>query len=407
MVRVEVKNFQSMVSQVIEIDGFSTVVGRSNIGKSAIVRAIKSALTGAPADTCVRHGEDCLRRTKGSKTCKCFCSVRLVGPGVDLLWEKGDSINRYVYNSVEYTVPGRGTPEFLGDAFAMISVGDKDKSLLQVSDQFDPLFILNKSGTVVADVLSDVAKLDQINAASRLVERDRKESTSTRKVRDRDRDELHKALTSYDGLDAALSLAAQAEQRVKELGKLEAQDEVLTRYTNSLVALLTARKELDPVQSLEVPTVKGLDDRQATLSYLGKVDRVQTVAEESIARISSVVNVAVPEMAVTRELDSYLKLIRLTDRAVSLKSFFEASKVAQAALVPEVTGAVSASSTLVRLNAWVSGHDRVSKALSDLESMVAAAEIEEAKALASVRALGVCPTCKKPLTVEHQEAAHA
>ena len=67
-VDVEIRNFQSIEKATIKIDGFTVVVGRSNIGKSALVRAVKAALTGAPVSSFVRHSSGCLRKTKAAKT---------------------------------------------------------------------------------------------------------------------------------------------------------------------------------------------------------------------------------------------------------------------------------------------------------------------------------------------------
>ena len=64
MTEVEVRNFQSVEHAVFRIEGFTALVGRSNIGKSALVRAVKAALTGATGTDFVRHGGLCARRLK-------------------------------------------------------------------------------------------------------------------------------------------------------------------------------------------------------------------------------------------------------------------------------------------------------------------------------------------------------
>src|SRR5277367_3768831 len=153
---VEVTNFQSIEHAKFVIEGYTALVGRSNIGKSAIVRAVKAALTGASGTSFVRHGPNCARRLKDAKKCQCKATVRIKREGFDLLWEKGDSDNRYTFNGQVNDSVGQGTPTFLQAGFAPIKIGD-DKELLQVADQFDPIFLLNKTGGAVADVLSDVA----------------------------------------------------------------------------------------------------------------------------------------------------------------------------------------------------------------------------------------------------------
>ena len=67
MVHIEIRNFQAITHEVIEVRGFSALAGRSNIGKSTIIRAVKAALTGAPVDSYVRHSSRCLR-VQGAKS---------------------------------------------------------------------------------------------------------------------------------------------------------------------------------------------------------------------------------------------------------------------------------------------------------------------------------------------------
>src|SRR5580700_10412737 len=113
MFEVEIRNFQSIEHISIRIDGFTALVGKSDIGKRAIVRAVRAALTGATGTSFVRHGVACHRRIRGSKTCECYCSVHMSTEGFDLTWEKGDKRNLYVFNGQDYGVPNRGTPDFL------------------------------------------------------------------------------------------------------------------------------------------------------------------------------------------------------------------------------------------------------------------------------------------------------
>jgi hypothetical protein len=174
MLLLEVSNFQSIEHAEVCVDGFTALVGRSNIGKSSVVRAAKSALNGVQGTAFVRHGPGCLRRTKGAKNCKCFSTVKITGDGIDILWEKGDAVSRYVVNGEIFEAIPKGFPDFLKPGFTPVQVGDRSVSL-QVADQFDPIFLLGETGTTVADVLGDVARLDSINTATRLAEKDRRE----------------------------------------------------------------------------------------------------------------------------------------------------------------------------------------------------------------------------------------
>ena len=409
MVRVEVKNFQSIAHEVVEIDGFSAVVGRSNIGKSAVVRAIKAALTGAPAEGSVRHGELCLRIVKGNKSCQCFCSVHITAPGFDLLWEKGDAVNRYVYNATEHTVVGRGTPDIEGfEGFTPVQIGDKAE-LLQVSDQFNPIFILNKSGTVVADVLSDVAKLDEINVAMRLVEKDRKEAVATRKVRDKDILELRTALLYYDGFDAALVKVQAVEDLERQVEAAEQKLAKLDGFVGSAIEVARRIKALGQVGAINVPEIDPvaqggtryvaltayhveLEDKQRAVSALDGVDRVTPPDIDGFLKLGG----------------THQKLVSWVSKIDTLRGFFDRTQKVATVQPPALDSVNEARVTYETVNALLERITAAVKVATDLKAALGVATQAEAEVLAEFKALGVCPTCNRTFTAaeHHQHEAN-
>jgi hypothetical protein len=401
MLRVEVKNFQSIAAETVEITGFSVVVGRSNIGKSALVRAMKAALTGAPADNYVRHSMDCPRVVKGAKSCKCYCSVRIVGPQFDLLWEKGDSVNRYVFNGVEHTVVGKGTPEFLGPEFAPIYIGgDSTPTLLQVADQFRPLFILDRSGTAVADVLSDVAKLDQINDAARAAEKDKRECSSTRKVRDKDLRELDHVLEQYEGLDTVIARVTDVEAMAAAVTALEERAAIVDRFALSVTQLTATMRSLLPVAKLEIPSVSPLIERSSQLRSLTRWrDQLQTKLEASKS-LEIVGELVVPELGEATRLAARSRtLSRWGGQLATLKAAFVGLKEAQSAVVPEVAHLASMQLKAREMSIWASRLGVLRGGIAKLEKAVRDAASDETAVLVEFKELEVCPTCRQRVAV--------
>ena len=264
MIELEVHNFQSVRSATMTVKGFAAIVGRSNIGKSAIVRAAQYALTGALGTNFVRHSSDCDRVVRSTKKCKCFSKVLIRTEKMEVTWEKGDNVNRYtvlrsgsdkpeVFEGLE-----RGTPEFLLPDFQLVKVGDR-KELIQIPNQFEPIFLLNQSGPAVADVLSDVARLDRINQAMGLVTKDRKEVVSRRKVRDGDITALEQELSRFDGLDdVAVDAVVKALQELKTKQRvLQSLDGFIERLGGLKVSLLGLTEALKP----ELPVFASLEEQ--------------------------------------------------------------------------------------------------------------------------------------------------
>lgn len=397
MVEIEVRNFQSIEKAQFKIDGFTVVVGRSNIGKSALVRAVKAALTGAPVSSFVRHSRGCLRRTKKAKSCKCFASVHIKADGIDLLWEKGDAINRYTYNGQVYDKAERGTPDFLYPAFSPIKVGDR-QDILQVADQFVPVFLLDQTGGTIADTLSDVAKLDRINVAMRLAERDRKEAVSTRRVRERDVVALQGKLQAYDGLDTALGQVQALERKQAAVERQERALVTLERFLEAGSALGQTIKALEAATEAEVPHFAPIVEHQDRLQQCALFDTQLTEREADVASLDGVDALAALDLtAVRQEVTSFQRLDGWLAQLVDFKRWLQPGADLEKIFLPtmgplqdKVTAVGTMTQQLSRLVA--------------LEAEVSQLEVDLATVTTSLEqihqeqdALGVCPMCVQPL----------
>ena len=364
MTEIEVRNFQSIEHATLKVEGYTALVGRSNIGKSALVRAVKAALTGAAGTDFVRHGVSCARRLRDAKSCKCQASVRIKREGFDLLWEKGDAVNRYTFNGVVNDSVGQGTPSFLQKGYAPIKIGDS-KELLQVCDQFDPIYLLNQTGGVIADVLSDVAHLDRMNVAMRLVEKDRKEAVSTRKVRETDVVTLTQQLVQYDGLDDAVSRVKGVEDKLTELNALDGRVRQIERFLEEVTARAMGIRALTGIETITVPA------------------------------------------GVTPLLDGAAAFQRLAgwwDDLTGHKTWHERLKGLDTLLVPDDGPLQASLATWTRVATFAG---RAHHLVTEVDSIEAAHKkiVEEAEGIqAEWDALGVCPTCAQPCRGSHAEA---
>lgn len=405
MIGVEVWNFQSIEKLSIEIDGFTALVGRSNIGKSALVRAIKAALTNELGVQFVRHEVDCARLRRGLKTCKCQTTVHIVMDGFDLLWEKGDAVNKYTFNGKVYDSPGQGIPDFLAeDGFAQVKIGDK-LGTIQVADQFFPIFLLNQSGSAVADAISDVARLDRINKAIRLVDKDKRENTATRKVRDKDVSVLQGKLGAYDGLDVSLRKVEKAVAGLE--GVMGAHEKVtnLTGYVDRSQDLVTKIKVIWEVGKVPIPDTKpvlGLWSKVQALD-LARIRLGRVVAEYK--PLLWVDTFEVPEVApITTSFKSVQRLNGWVSRLESFRQAFVKIEQTEKVEVPAIVSVVKAHKKIETLTGYAAKLARLNKAIEKIEADFKRVEGEESTVLAELQALGVCPTCTLPITGRHVHA---
>lgn len=404
MVELEIRDFQSIEHTKFQIEGLSVVVGRSNIGKSAIVRAITYALTAASGTDFVRHGDRCERRTKDAKRCKCFSSVRIKTPAIEFTWKKGDSVNQYevllpgATEPVLYDKVGQGVPDFLSPDFDMIRIGSSSK-LVQISDQFNPIFLLDQSGNTVADVLSDVAKLDQINVALGLVNKDRKSAAATKKVREQDILQLGVKLQGFAGFDIVKSRVATVTKKLDRVNECTQVVESLSRYISRVLSLQgtlqKCRGVLDPPFPESCPLGPVVDK-------LSAVDRYQSVLVQKAARVRElrgVVDIVLPDPSKLADaVDTAQKLDALVARGALLVEKNSRLQGASEIDLPEALDVGSRISGLKDLHNWQDRLEKLALKVRLLESELQEAASAMDSYQKEIQELGVCPTCSKPFS---------
>lgn len=409
MIDVEVQNFQSIEQCTLTIDGFTALVGRSNLGKSALVRALKAALTGASGTAFVRHAPSCARRLKGVKTCDCRTTVSIKGPNFDLKWEKGDKINRYTFNGAVYDRAEQGTPDFLQRPhlekdLGLVEVGRKGR-LLQVADQFDNVFLLDQTGGAVADVLSDVANLDRINIALRLVEKDRKEATATRKVLEKDVVDISKQVTAFQTLDELTAATKQIAGMHAAIAKEDSKVEKLSTYFNELEALGFRIDGLKQAAEVPVPDKTAVDTAATKVEQLDRFIQAATERLQIVKAYSGIGKVEEPQISPLQDkMGQHMQLDGWVSKLQLLQHDFQRFKGLDDVCIPEQS---ASPKLLTELDGYVRRVVVLQAAIDRLTAQYEEAEKEEAVVMEEINTLGVCPTCTHPLSGAHTHARTA
>lgn len=242
MLKVKVKDFQSVQEADLEVSGFTVLVGRSNLGKSAIIRAVRALLDNQPGEAFVRKGAP-------------FSEVELSAPGLNVRWKKGGGHNAYQINGLDYVDVGRGAPLAVAEAgWGDLHVADGEDPLpVQVADQFEPLFLLNRKGAYAAKVLSDVEQVERLQACLTAAEKDRRTARATLKVRQQDLQDVRAELTAQGDLAPAEAAVKDLQQRRLRLEGLQhrlgAMEAHLDRGASLFHRLKTLQDRLEACQS--------------------------------------------------------------------------------------------------------------------------------------------------------------
>jgi exonuclease SbcC len=301
-VRVRVRNFQSIKDAEVTISGLTVITGPNNIGKSALMRAVRGVFTNPPAGPLVRNGTAHL-------------TVDLWLPdGTHIKWEKGwakpdrkgGTLNQYWLNGMKLESVGRNAPaEILALGVAPISAGNQQLWPQVARQKEGDYFLVNKSGAIVAEALSDVERVGRLNKALRLTDRDRRSTDSELRVRRKDLRSIQKDLELFEGLDdlqqgseSLKGTQRQLEARHRELQKLLAlqgrlqEARAQAEYWGAFQGRVPAHDHLSPSRVAEINRLGQLNQRwvratgRAALfqGFQAEVPGAATVAKMSRAR---------------------------------------------------------------------------------------------------------------------------
>lgn len=281
MTKVTVNNFQSIKSIDFDIDGFTVIVGKNNIGKSAIIRAIDAALTNQVGDSYIRLGEK-------------STEVNIKRDDIDIHWKKGDK-SQYKVNGESYSNLNRAIPKPMSEAgFGTMEIGDEKVNPL-IAHQFEPLFLLNRRGSVVTEVLSALYNFDKFSVADDLCQKELKGQKSSLKVRELDLKALQVQLDNFKDFD---DIKKSVEELVKEeesCNLLKAQIVDLTTYETSLKSLHNRVRNIEPIKDVFVPDYIDCETLLSGFKWLEEKEQQVLSMVRSISRLKYIDQVNPPD----------------------------------------------------------------------------------------------------------------
>lgn len=193
--KVELHNFQSHEYTEMEFDrGLNVILGNSDVGKTAILRAIKWALYNEPkGDYFIRQGEK-------DVSCKVTFSNGVV---VERL--KTPSKNSYFLvdasgNEMRFEGFGIDVPKEITDVTNMYKVSldnSNNKTILNIAEQLDGPFLLNEQASLRASAIGRLIGVNYVDDALRTVVRDNKRTNQEIVELIKNKDDLKKQLDEF------------------------------------------------------------------------------------------------------------------------------------------------------------------------------------------------------------------
>lgn len=396
---VRVRNFQSIEDATVVIDGFTVVTGSNNSGKTALQRAIRGVFTNPPAGALVRHGAK-------------YLSVTITFPdGQTVTWEKGTKVNRYIINGgkpLEGLGKGGVPEEVLAMGVRPIKAGN-EKIWPQIAEQFvGQVFLLDRSGSMLAEAVADVEKVGQFSAALKLADRDRRKALSALTVRRKDEKSLQVEVDGYAGLAGVDSQVSAVETLLAEAGSTDLEGrqlrglrDQLTNAQGEVDALVGITDVVVPPASLTQEAIQTGTDAQDYGNLLQQITR----AQERVAGLTGIQQVQVPALSLVqgaRQSRSEAQtLLGVQDKMRRLQG---AITVWEAMVEAAQGTSFEANEAAVKVQEALSFYTQLREdmvasraAIESLEQQMAAQQ--EALSIAGVTVssvlteMGACPTC--------------
>lgn len=386
MIRAEITNYESIEHAVLEIDGFTTVQGPNQSGKSAAMRAINAALTNQPGTAFISWG-------------KSFCEVRITAEGFDLLWHKEEGNNYYVVNGKRFDKIGKDEPpaEIGALGYGSVNINGQRHSL-HYAEQFNSLFLVDEQGsTKVADLVASVYGLDRLYKASELCSRDQKSREALLRVRRKDLEEMDGDLKKFEGLDDVVSAGEGLKAAAQGIDTKSSAVHRARGWHASVNSLAVDCNRLKPSLSVPVPSGEGL---QEGLQRASKARHLLGDAESmagDVRRLQASIEASVPDSeALAEGVERYRSLCGILGRLEQTQA--DESRLSPCVPV-QVLGAEALeglSGGISRLNFLKSSVEGILSAKGDLERV--SAEVSECgRDLSSVEeemsGFKVCPLC--------------
>jgi DNA repair exonuclease SbcCD ATPase subunit len=289
---ISISNFQSHADTKLELfPGVNAIIGQSDSGKTAILRAINWLINNRPSGEGFRSnwggdtiididlGNYTVTREKSKEDGNCYhLETRLGQPNSD-----GDSLH-------SFTAFKQDVPQEIAEALNFSSIN--------IQTQHDASFLLSNSSGEVARYLNQIVNLDKIDSAlSNIAKKVRSENQALQNEQSRLSD-LDTDLLQYDWIDGAdgeleklESLEVEidmTEERYNDLNTLILKIEEITRQIKIHNNILKAEPELVELEKLSKEiekTSEDIDILNELLNQISDSNEYIAQAESKIIRL--------------------------------------------------------------------------------------------------------------------------
>ncbi len=286
--RIKIENFQSHKKTELDFSpGVNIIVGASDSGKTAIIRALRWLVHNRPTG-------DAFRSSWGGET-----RIQVDTDTSVVVRKKANTTNEYKLDGLKFNAFGTDVPEEISQALNLNEIN--------LQSQFDQPFLLTASPGEVAAHFNRIAHIDQIDVAIKKVQswiRDLEQNiTYTSNALKTAEDNLQK----YDYLE-------KAEKEIEVLEELEIRRNQKLNTTNRLATFIGEILKVHESIAVKSPILK-LEDM--VLQVLKKIE-IRGLKSDAVARLSSSILLTKANRKAIRDKMKVVKLELGVDSIITL-----------------------------------------------------------------------------------------
>jgi DNA repair exonuclease SbcCD ATPase subunit len=245
---IQIQNFQSHRNTTLELDpGLNIIVGNSDSGKTAIIRALRWLIKNRP-------GGDAFRSTWGGET-----QITLTTEEGDVITRSKGDRNLYTLNDLEFEAFKTDVPE---EILTVLNMGE-----INLQSQFDMPFLLNSTPGEIAAHFNKLAHIEKID-------------TSTKKINSFI-DQINQTIKRDE------SILKNSEEELKEfenLDEIETQLEVLEELEKQMIQKANSKTKLlkliQDIQNID----SDIEEASKIVEYEKSVDSILTTFDAKSAK---------------------------------------------------------------------------------------------------------------------------
>jgi exonuclease SbcC len=263
LTKVKLENFQDHKDSTVDlVNGINLIVGSSDAGKSAVLRAINFVFhNNLKGDSFIRHG--CSE-----------CKVTVVfSDGVEVTRIKGTDVNSYHLKDAEgnnHSFPKVGTavPDEIKKQLGQPPLDDK-KRPISYADQMANLFLVDLSPTDLPRTLSELTGIQNLQTAAELLSKNARSYDRVIKDKNETIDKLKIKLGDYEFVDNDLESIEGIESKLVDINsKIDKANNART-FVASYNKIVQEAKSLKKKIDLDSKLSK-LNDKFKSLETLSK-----------------------------------------------------------------------------------------------------------------------------------------